>query len=206
MNHATAAHCRRLSRQFQLRATSFRVRVRPRPCAPACIGDNWDCRVSARQCASVTPARGAPAVGHDVGPGRGRPAGADGGTPSALAALGPTSPNTAEAAGLRRCGQGRDGLGTPPGGTGPRRRREQPRLATEFVSRVRTRGGGVAALSARPGKAATWAYVGEPVANGRGRVRASRRQSDADPTATRRVRPRARRGMRQGATAARSAT
>lgn len=46
--------------------------------------------------------------------------------------------------------------------------REQPRFPTEFVSRVRARGGRVAGVVRRPAKYATWANVGGPVANGRG--------------------------------------
>ena len=45
--------------------------------------------------------------------------------------------------------------------------REQPRLATEFVSPVRARGGPVAGLVEPPANDATWANVGGPVANGR---------------------------------------
>ena len=48
------------------------------------------------------------------------------------------------------------------------RPREQPRLATEFVSRVRGRETPVAGWVRRPARNATWANVGEPVANGRG--------------------------------------
>lgn len=46
--------------------------------------------------------------------------------------------------------------------------REQPRLATEFVSAVRSRGGRLAGLVRLAANDATWANVGEPVANGRG--------------------------------------
>ncbi|HEX8875924.1 MAG TPA: hypothetical protein VF777_04190, partial [Phycisphaerales bacterium] len=46
--------------------------------------------------------------------------------------------------------------------------REQPRLATEFVSPVRARGGRLAGLVEAPARNATWANVGGPVANGRG--------------------------------------
>ncbi len=46
--------------------------------------------------------------------------------------------------------------------------REQPRLATEFVSSVRARGGPVAGLVRLAASDATWANVGGPVANGRG--------------------------------------
>jgi hypothetical protein len=46
--------------------------------------------------------------------------------------------------------------------------REQPRLATEFVSPVRARGGPVAGLVHLAANDATWANVGGPVANGRG--------------------------------------
>ena len=49
-----------------------------------------------------------------------------------------------------------------------RRPREQPRLATEFVSPVRARGGRLAGLVEPPARNATWANVGGPVANGRG--------------------------------------
>ena len=45
--------------------------------------------------------------------------------------------------------------------------REQPRLATEFVSSVRARGGPVAGLVRFAANDATWANLGGPVANGR---------------------------------------
>ena len=48
------------------------------------------------------------------------------------------------------------------------RPREQPRLATEFVSSVRARGGPVAGLVRLAANDATWANVGGTVANGRG--------------------------------------
>ncbi len=48
------------------------------------------------------------------------------------------------------------------------RPREQPRLATEFVSPVRARGGPLAGVVRPAAKNATWANVGGPVANGRG--------------------------------------
>src|SRR5690606_18837041 len=155
---------------------------------------NRNCRVSARQCASATsgPPNGLPPVGHDVGPGCGRSEGSGSRPPSGLAAHGPTSPNRRGWGGVWVTGVGRRGLGTSRGGTGPLRPREQPRLPTEFVCVSERPAGGVAALSARRAKALTWANVGEPVANGRGRERATRRQSDAYPTPNRRVRPRVR--------------
>ncbi len=45
--------------------------------------------------------------------------------------------------------------------------REQPRLATEFVSPVRVRGGPVAGFVRLAANDATWTNVGGPVANGR---------------------------------------
>jgi len=48
------------------------------------------------------------------------------------------------------------------------RPREQPRLATEFVSPVRAPGGQLAGLVDPPVRNATWANVGGPVANARG--------------------------------------
>ena len=60
-----------------------------------------------------------------------------------------------------------DGVRYFPGGDARLGPREQPRLATEFVSPVRGRGGRAAGLVRRPAKDATWANVGGPVANGR---------------------------------------
>ena len=54
-----------------------------------------------------------------------------------------------------------------PGGDARLGPREQPRLATEFVSPVRTRGGPLAGLVRLAANDATWANVGGPVANGR---------------------------------------
>lgn len=148
---SAAAHCRRLSRQLTLRWGSFRVRARP--CAPACIGNNWNCRVSARQCASATPTRGAPAVGHDVGTGRVRRGMSGRGTQSAPANPAATTapmqfacraaPTRSLTAGpLPRGCQG--GHRYFPAKRANRRPREQPRLETEFVCAVRApiRGGG----------------------------------------------------------------
>ena len=199
-----APHCHELSRQSLSRPRPFRVRACACDGAPACIGINRNCRVSARQYAAAPPPCGLPPVGHDVGPGCGLPDGSGRCPAVALAAHGPTSPNRAGRGGLWVTGAGRRGLGTSRGGTGLLRPREQPRFPTEFVCASERRAGGVAASSARPGAAVTWANVGEPVAYGRGRERTARRQSDANPTANRRVRPRVRRGMNGIAIAARS--
>lgn len=143
MNHATAAHCHRLSRQFPSCASTFRVRMRARTCAcaPACMmGNNHNCRDSARQCATVNPVNTPSTVGHDVGPRRGRRARASGGTPNALAAHGPTSPKTArspDAGGLWVSGQGRAANRYFPALLASRCPREQPQDQTEFVSPVR---------------------------------------------------------------------
>jgi hypothetical protein len=197
-----APHCHELSRQSPSSLTTTRVCA----CAgaPAYMGINGNCRVSARQCAAAIPPRGLPPVGHDVGRGFGLPDGSGRCPTVALAAHGATSPNRAGRGGWWVRGVSRYGVGTSRSGTGPRRQREQPPLSTESVSRVRARDGDVAAASASRGAATTWANVGEPVANGRGRERATRRQSDADPTANRRVRPRVRRGMNRIEIAARS--
>ena len=61
-----------------------------------------------------------------------------------------------------------DGVRYFPGGDARLGPREQPRLATEFVSPVRARGGPVAGLVEPPARNATWANVAGPVANGRG--------------------------------------
>jgi len=204
MTTNAAAHCRRLTRQLASRPASFRVRARPCACAPACIGNNWNCRVSARQCASVTPARGLPAVGHDVGTGRGQPGAAGGDTPSALAALGPTSPNRVGRGGSWVSGRGRGGLGTPGGGTGLQRPREQPPFPTEFVSRVRGTGNPEAGVVRPRAKDATWANVARRVANGRGRQPAVQPGLSAGSTGIQPLRPRVRRGMNGNTHAARS--
>lgn len=199
-----APHCHELSRQ----SPSWRTAPRMRACAcdgaPACMGINWNCRVSARQCAAVRPPCGLPPVGHHVGRGSERADGSDDRPAPARAAHGPTSPNGCGGDGMWVTGVGRHGVGTSRGGTGPLRPREQPRLATEFVCASERGAGGVAEAFARRGKAATWVNVGEPVANGRDRERATRRQSDPHPTANRRARPRVRRGMNGIAIAARS--
>lgn len=192
-----APHCHELSRQSLSRPHPFRVRACACAGAPACIRINWNCRVSARQCASATRPRGLPPVGHDVSPGCGRTDGSDDRPASARAAHAPTSPNGRERGGLWVTGVGRRGLGTSRGGTGPLRPREQPRVPTEFVCASERRAG-------QRGQAATWANVGERVANGRGVRTLPRRHSDAEPTANRRVRPRVRRGMNGIAIAARS--
>lgn len=192
-----APHCHELSRQSLSRPRPFRVRACARAGAPACIGINWNCRISARQCASATRPGGLPPVGHDVGPGRGRADGSDDRPASARTAHGPTSPNGCGGGGLWVTGAGRRGLGTSRGGTGPLRPREQPRFPIEFVCASERRAG-------TPGGAATWANVGEQVANGRDARALPRRHSDAEPTANRRVRPRVRRGMNGIAIAARS--
>ena len=185
-----APHCHELSRQSPSRRPPRRVCA----CAgaPACMGINRTCRVSARQCASATPGppNGLPPVGHDVGPGCGLPDGSGRYPAVAVAAHGPTSPNRAGRGGLWVTGVGRRGLGTSRGGTGPLRPREQPRFPTEFVCASERRAG-------PPGEAATWA-------NGQGVWTLARRHSDADPTANRRVRPRVRRDMNGIAIAARS--
>ncbi len=199
-----APHCHELSRQSPSLPTAPRVRACACDGAPACIGINGNCRVSARQCASATDPDGLRPVGHDVGPGCGVAHGSGRCPALVLAAHGPTSPNRAGRGGLWVTGVGRRGLGTSRGGTGPLRPREQPRFPTEFVCASERSAGGVAASSAPTAEDATWANVGEPVANRRGRERATRRQSVADPTASRRVRPRVRRGMNGIATAARS--
>ena len=59
-----------------------------------------------------------------------------------------------------------DGVRYSRAGIQIRRPREQPRLATEFVSPVRARGGRLAGLVEPPARNATWANVGGPVANG----------------------------------------
>lgn len=199
-----APNCHELSRQSLLRPRPSRVRACACDGAPACIGINGNCRVSARQCAAAPPPCGLSPVGHDVGPGCGLPDGSGRCPAVALAAHGPTSPNRAGRGGLWVTGAGRRGLGTSRGGTGPLRPREQPRFPTEFVCVSERPAGGVAASSARSPRDATWANLGEPVANGRGREPAIRRQPDADPTANRWVRPRARRDMNGIAFAARS--
>ena len=60
-----------------------------------------------------------------------------------------------------------DGVRYSRAGIETRRLREQPRLATEFVSPVRVRGGPVAGLVRLAANDATWANVGGTVANGR---------------------------------------
>lgn len=172
-----APHCHELSRQSPSRRTPRRVRA----CAgaPACVGINGNCRVSARQCALVIPACGLPPVGHDVGTGCGRADGSDGCPAPARAAHGPTSPNGRGGGGLWVTGVGTRGLGTSRGGTGPLRPREQPRFPTEFVCVSERRAGHRA-------RAARWANVGEPVANragtGAGGPTPIRRRSDSNPT------------------------
>ncbi|GDX99598.1 hypothetical protein LBMAG48_20020 [Phycisphaerae bacterium] len=64
-------------------------------------------------------------------------------------------------------GQVADGVRYFPSGNARLGPREQPRLATEFVSPVRAQGGRLAGLVEPPARNATWANVGGPVANGR---------------------------------------
>ncbi len=151
LQHSPAAHCRGLSRQLTLRRESFRVRARPG--APACIGNNWNCRVSARQCAPVIPGPGLPPVGHDVGaggvrrgtPGRAAPSAranpAAATTPMQVACQ--AAPTANLTAGVRTA-EGRGGNRYFPAMRANRRPREQPRLETEFVCASesrRSRGG-----------------------------------------------------------------
>jgi len=155
-----APHCHELSRQSPSRPSPFRVRACAYAGAPACIGINRNCRVSARQCAAATGPYGLPPVGHDVGPGCGRADRSDDRPALATAAHAPTSPKGRGRGGLWVTGVGRHGVGTSRGGTGPLRRREQPQGETEFVclSDRRARGLGGSPTLAQGG---TWA-------NGRG--------------------------------------
>ena len=100
-------------------------------------------RIHVRQSAAATaPAEssGPADVGYDVGPRCGRRGRASGGSPDALAAHGPTSPNTArppERGGLWVSGQGRAANRYFPALLASRCPREQPQDQTEFVSPVR---------------------------------------------------------------------
>ncbi len=84
------------------------------------------------------------------------------------------------------------------------RPREQPRLATEFVSPVRARGGRLAGLVCPPARNATWANVGGPVANGRAVNDRLQPDFSAGSTGFQPLQPRVRRGMNGFVDAARS--
>jgi len=77
------------------------------------------------------------------------------------------SPTASLTAGSLTGGE-KDGVRYSRAGIEIQRPREQPPFPTEFVSLVRARGGQLAGLVDPPVKNATWANVGEPVANGRG--------------------------------------
>lgn len=213
MTTTADAHCRRLTRQLTSCPASFRVRARPRPCAPACIGGNRDCRVSARQCASVATAIRAPAVGHDVGTGGVRRGALGRGTPSAPANPAATTapmqvacqaaPTASLTAGpLPRDSQG--GNRYFPAERANRRPREQPPIPTEFVSRVRGPGSPEAGVVRPTAEDATWANVARRVANGRGRRAALQPGLSASSTGIQPLRPRVRRRMNGNTHAARS--